>query len=1791
MAQSFNASLNVSINPASLNASTKQVSQALGRITGQASEFQKSLDASTARVFAFGATTAVLNGVTQSFKKLVSTTIEVQKRLIEINSIFQASESAFNRFRNSIFQVAKETGQAFNTVAEGAAELARQGLSAEETAKRLKAALVLTRISGLDAEKSVKSLTAAINGFASAGLSANQIVNKMVAVDTAFAVSAQDLADGFSRAGSTAEDAGVSFNELLALITAVEQRTARGGAVIGNAFKSIFTRLQRGTTIGKLQELGVAINATQTGVQKLQALSSALERISDPTVTSQIKELAGGVFQINVVSAALKDLSSETGVFAAATKVAATATNEAFEKNKALSESMAHNINVLVVGLTSLAEKVGAITFGPLLESLVGLATKFTNFLDKALDPEKGNSLIKGFFKGIGAFLSGPMVILFTAAFVKITKLVAKFAIEGMRSLFAMGTQAERLKQIQGGIVGLLGKDVALRSVMENSASTLAQKEQAVIAAIQRENALLTQQAQLMRTLAAAAAARGVSGFNTTTGVFAGGRRGRFNAGFRAEEAEARMRGAPAGVRGRHSAGTIGGKKFIMNTHETEIPRFGRNGDSAVIPHYAGGFVPNYARRLPSVADIEKGSYSQFFDGKGNARSKWMTDAMADPNSARGAALLARKKKAQSKRSYYANEGRQKTVMVIPKVTGYDKNLADHKFLKPHKSAQGQGLINFFEGGIVGISSKLEGNERFGKLVGMERTIEDNLTDAVNNTLSTLHVKTDMSTDPHRYSRKNVKKIMEKGGAGALGAIKGSVFEALIQAITGGVAQDKGQLDIDFSKDEGNILDLIFGISGFSFGDFKSGDSRGNKTKFAKQTIDNVKGKVGVTRSRIKRKNDLNRAAGFIPNFAGGGVPSSRIRVHRDSAGEPLAVTNTRDEPRGLQDAIGREKKGIGMFSSGFVPNYAFVPPVVGQRRKAALSSNTPNVVESGKKLSNTFDKMQTSGMGLFMIMGSLQSIIGFGISVNEKRIATQQTLAEKEIEKIKASDQDYFAKQRLIKQQEDIVKAMKNQPPMYARLAKAAQAAATALFAVAGLNMATGGALGRSKAGQAVGGFFAGKGGQRGGQRALASLGQGASRTDMLKQGKRARLGRQITRGGGAAALAFGGFDIWNTLTNEELSKHEKSKGVGGAVGGMAGAIGGAKAGAGIGAFFAPATAGLSIPIGALLGGIGGGLLGASVGEGIGGRMSPEARRLNIAENTAQSSFYAAGDPDERGISEEHRRQQELMAGKGLDFTDYHKLPTEISAPILKKMGADIQANMGNVPFDELEAIVAESAASIERWSAERDKQQEMLDKMGNIDPETTRWSAQQIELRKAPIEKAEKVLLAQSDRLANARALQAGWNFKAHADQVAWEGRMQAAQNLYERATFEAAQATFDFAEAQRKRMAGAKQQLQAASDEQMLVNALATGPSAITAKTMAQFNTQDANLEVFRQDKETKELALSKSVLTAFKNIEGGDTGWGTDELLEEEKSFKILEITAPLAAAAEEAGAKFKSEAKKAAVNLLAAETKIAQARIDNQTQIDNLLDQTIQGLTGQVKGMFAGGPTEQFDAGFMESQGKMLAEMAKSAASGQPDEDELMRFGRAVQEYEDMGTGLTPQDMASLFGTTIEEFERAMRNVREASLGGLAEQTTMEGKTTLDLMDKRGGIDDGTQMKKLQDEQAGLIGAMNVVTQKWKEFAEDPNTSDIAKKVKEMEQAINEGSKDADDIKAHLESVLTASESQAAFIEEQTKFAAAALGSMAALAAKMTGMEAKISALTAEGDVEPISAFVGPPAPN
>ena len=130
----------------------------------------------------------------------------------------------------------------------------------------------------MGAEEAVKNLTAAVNSFNKTGITSAQVINKMAKVDQAFAVSSDDLAKAISRVGSSAVDAGVSMDELMAITTAVQQRTARGGAVIGNAFKTIFTRIQRTDVQKKLAAIGVATRDMQGN---MLGATKVLQNLSD----------------------------------------------------------------------------------------------------------------------------------------------------------------------------------------------------------------------------------------------------------------------------------------------------------------------------------------------------------------------------------------------------------------------------------------------------------------------------------------------------------------------------------------------------------------------------------------------------------------------------------------------------------------------------------------------------------------------------------------------------------------------------------------------------------------------------------------------------------------------------------------------------------------------------------------------------------------------------------------------------------------------------------------------------------------------------------------------------------------------------------------------------------------------------------------------------------------------------------------------------------------------------------------------------------------------------------------------------------------------------------------------------------------------------------------------------------------------------------------------------------------------------------------------------------------------
>lgn len=448
--------------------------------------FDKSVSRMSAVITTFGQAAAVIFTVQNAFAKMVKTSIDVEKKLNDINAIFGASAVNFQKFSAGIFNIAKQTGQSFDTAATAAQEFARQGLSLEETLKRTQNALTLTRISGLEAGKAVEGLTAIFNTYRKELTDVSQITNTVANVDTKFAVSSSDLIEAIKRSGASASSAKVPFNELIAAVTALQQTTARGGSVIGNSLKTIFTRLQTNDTVQALKDIGVNVRDAEGNTRPLLTVLSELSQkfysLSDAQ-KANIKQQVAGVYQVNQLSALLGDLSSQYSVYRNALDTANTTTNEAAVRMEILKKTTAGSINDITQSLTEFSAQVGKVAINPLINNILKPLNSFFETISKFSEGGFG----KGIVEGIGtAFQTGLVPILTKASF-NIVRLVGKGVSEQIVAATSLNRLSEDQLRLQEQIKSVYASTDPLIQARITAAATEAEKHQVVLNILREE--------------------------------------------------------------------------------------------------------------------------------------------------------------------------------------------------------------------------------------------------------------------------------------------------------------------------------------------------------------------------------------------------------------------------------------------------------------------------------------------------------------------------------------------------------------------------------------------------------------------------------------------------------------------------------------------------------------------------------------------------------------------------------------------------------------------------------------------------------------------------------------------------------------------------------------------------------------------------------------------------------------------------------------------------------------------------------------------------------------------------------------------------------------------------------------------------------------------------------------------------------------------------------------------------------------------------------------------------------
>lgn len=466
--------------------------QPLGQLTGNVSEFEKSLGAANARVIAFGASASVIAGVTLAIREMVAQTINVEKELTNINVLLHTSSQGLKDFGSSLFDIAKSTGSSFAQVAEAAKAYAQQGLTIEETTKRTASAMVLARLSGLSATESVRTLTTALNAFNREGITQEQIVQRLASINGAFAVSLTDLTDGLTRVGSLAEDAGVKFNQMAGIIAGAQQLTGRGGNNIGQAFSQIFTRLQRKDTLDSFEDIGIAVkDMTGKTLPALDILTQFAQRYDTLTASQKVffSEMVGGVRNLNVLKTELKDLDGQNSITQRAIENANQASDQATTRSASLNKTLSAEANAALQNITKLAAASGNLVFRPTAERLVGQFNNFANTISNPKDEgtKVGVSIGAAILQGIGNALSGPGLALGTVLFAKILVNFTAFTAEASQKILGIGQASEKVRTVQSGINQLISETPGLQQKILSNTVSLAEKEALVLDLIRQQ--------------------------------------------------------------------------------------------------------------------------------------------------------------------------------------------------------------------------------------------------------------------------------------------------------------------------------------------------------------------------------------------------------------------------------------------------------------------------------------------------------------------------------------------------------------------------------------------------------------------------------------------------------------------------------------------------------------------------------------------------------------------------------------------------------------------------------------------------------------------------------------------------------------------------------------------------------------------------------------------------------------------------------------------------------------------------------------------------------------------------------------------------------------------------------------------------------------------------------------------------------------------------------------------------------------------------------------------------------
>lgn len=260
-----------------------------------------------------------INAIKTQADNAVKAVTDLNQAMTLVNMTMSSmTDASLNSLKQQSLSMAKELSTYTKNVTDAVTIYANESESAASMLAKAQPTVLLSAASGMNASTAADAIQGIMNQFGMAEDQAMHIadvtekLSSEIALD--FSQGCDTIAKSISVSGSVVNEAGMDFEKYAAIVSSVAEDTRQSGATLGNAFKTIFSRISRSkdglTTDAEmsdaeaaLKSVGVAVRGTDGDLRDVSDTLDDLNKVWGTLNKSQksyIAEQAAGVRQKNI---------------------------------------------------------------------------------------------------------------------------------------------------------------------------------------------------------------------------------------------------------------------------------------------------------------------------------------------------------------------------------------------------------------------------------------------------------------------------------------------------------------------------------------------------------------------------------------------------------------------------------------------------------------------------------------------------------------------------------------------------------------------------------------------------------------------------------------------------------------------------------------------------------------------------------------------------------------------------------------------------------------------------------------------------------------------------------------------------------------------------------------------------------------------------------------------------------------------------------------------------------------------------------------------------------------------------------------------------------------------------------------------------------------------------------------------------------------------------------------------------------------------------------------------------